>query len=123
MPEIREALRAYLTGSFPLGDLEDVLLQRTWAKRMSLDDWDLREVAERILLLIAEHSSGHRSDEEIRAEITRLSSAKLYNLYVSCDAFGTAMLSALGPLDFGATNTDLTPTSVALGTGFEAAFA
>ena len=69
--EIREKLAKVLSGKLDLESFEDWLVQQSW--NMHLDsDRAAQELASGVELALAEHSSGHLSDDELRQELHSL---------------------------------------------------
>jgi hypothetical protein len=69
--EIREKLSELLSGRLDLESFEDWLVQHSW--NMHLDsDPAAQDLAAGVELALAEHSSGHLSDDELRQELHAL---------------------------------------------------
>jgi hypothetical protein len=71
---IEERLTAYLAGAMTLEEFKMWLVSETWRPDRYQVPADLR-LANEIKLALAEHSSGFRTDEELRGQLeTKLSS-------------------------------------------------
>ena len=69
--EVREKLEDLLSDEFCLEDFEDWLVQRSW--NMHLDSSSAaQDLVSAIELALSEHSSGHLSDEQLRADLQSL---------------------------------------------------
>ena len=68
---VRERLVDYLTDETTLDEFKDWLVGATWDVD-DLGDPGMMDLVYSIKLLLAEHSSGHRSDEDLRAELLPL---------------------------------------------------
>lgn len=65
---IREKLAHFLTGGLSLDQFEDWLVQKSWNMHRDSDDQS-QKLASAIELRLAEHSNGHLSEPELRAEL------------------------------------------------------
>lgn len=84
--QIRQSLIRYLRNEFTLDQLEDWLAQHSW--NMHLDsDLAAQKLASAIELRLAEHSSGHLGEFEMREELRALVSA-----YATQLNFGSAVM-------------------------------
>jgi hypothetical protein len=70
--QIRERVARYLVGEISLDELEDWLVERSWNMHRDSDE-AAQKLAAAIELRLAEHSSGHLSDDGLRKELLRTS--------------------------------------------------
>lgn len=66
--QIREWLGRFLHGEVSLDQFEDWLVQRSWNMHRDSDE-EAQKMAAAIELRLAEHSSGHLSDAQLRDEL------------------------------------------------------
>jgi hypothetical protein len=67
--EVRAKLEELLSDELGLEDFEDWLVQRSW--NMHLDSSAVaQDLVSAIELALAEHSSGHLSDEQLREDLS-----------------------------------------------------
>ncbi len=66
--EIRDRLASFLEGKLSQDDFEDWLVQNTWNMHKDADEAAVK-LAHAIELRLAEHSSGHLTDDELRREL------------------------------------------------------
>jgi hypothetical protein len=66
--QIRQQLAKYLHGEVSLDLFEDWLVQRSWNMHRDSDE-AAQKLASAIELRLAEHSSGHLDDEQLREEL------------------------------------------------------
>lgn len=71
---IRGQLASYLVGNTSLDDFKLWLVSRTWNPDSGQEPMASRLVSQ-IKLVLAEHSGGFRSDEELKHELTNLHNA------------------------------------------------
>jgi len=68
---IRERLISYLLGEISLAELEEWVVSETWNVHQT-GDQSTQDLVFSVELLLAEHSSGHRTEEELREEFRKL---------------------------------------------------
>ena len=66
--EIRDWLARYLAGEIPLEDFEDWFVRRSWNMQEGSPE-AAQKLASAIELRLAEHSSGHLTEEKLRGEL------------------------------------------------------
>lgn len=99
--EIRKQIAGFLANQISLDDFEDWIAQRSWDAHQD-SDAAAQELAYAIELRLAEHSSGHLSEVELRHELTQF--VQQYSLRVS---FGSA--ASMDSYSFQASNSIAVP--------------
>ena len=79
--QIRERLARYLLGEISLDEFEDWLVERSWNMHLDSDE-TAQKLAAAIELRLAEHSSGHLSNDGLRKELLPMVTAYIPRLYV-----------------------------------------
>jgi len=66
--ELRSRIAAYLWGSLPLDDFDEWFSASTWNMHRD-SNVQAQEMAAAVELLLAEHSSGHLTDDDLKAKL------------------------------------------------------
>jgi hypothetical protein len=66
---IRQLVSDYVAGQMPLSDFDGGLALATWD--LPANDPGARRLGHDVDLLVAEHTSGHRTEPDLRAELVR----------------------------------------------------
>jgi len=88
--EIREQLARFLAGEIPLDEFEDWFVQRSWDAHLDSEQ-SAQKLAYAVELRLAEHSSGHLSEQELRQELRPF--VQQYSVSVSLSAQPVAIPS------------------------------
>jgi hypothetical protein len=86
--QIREKLGHYLSKEWSLAQFEDWLAQGSWNMHKDSEE-QAQKLASAIELRLAEHSSGHLDEKELRAELQALVNSHIANV-----SFGQAEMSS-----------------------------
>jgi len=79
---IREKVAQYLTGGISLDQFEDWLVQSSWNMHRG-SDAQSQKLASAIELRLAEHSSGHLSEVDLRAELSGFVTKYVINAFLN----------------------------------------
>jgi hypothetical protein len=69
--ELRAKIASYVSGEVSLDDLDEWFSANTWNMHQDDSDAEAQELAAKVELLLAEHSSGHLLDGELRSDLQR----------------------------------------------------